>query len=1079
MLYRRLNYENIGKQALRFGFCFVLLLPRTTIPTVRAKILNASAGSGKTYQLAYKYVHDAVEEPERYRRILAVTFTNKATEEMKSRILKEIHLLASGAPSGYLDRLCAELRLDAATVRRRAEEVRSKILHDYSRFTVLTIDTFFQRILRAFIKELGIDLDYNVEIETASVLARSADALIDRIAVDPALLRWLTEFVQERIDEGRKWDIREGILSLGGELFKERNRETLAGAHAREELGRIVGEATARAEATKRRLRETAQRAVELIATAGLTAADFSGKSRSFANWFYVIASGELKPYGATVAKMAASPDGWCAAGSPARALVPELQPLLQELCALYDANIRAWNTGDLLRENYRSFALLSDLYAKVREMCDEQNTMLLSETKYILAEFIGRNDAPFIYEKVGNRFDRFMIDEFQDTSVREWENFLPLLHNAMSQSPETSVLIVGDIKQSIYRWRGGDWKILHSEARKALGEAETAVVDLQENYRSLPTVVQFNNEAIGRIVAADNRLLDTTLDEAAACGALDAAACAELRGTLADAYRGHAQTPRLGGTHPGYVSIAVYDERPPVVERICALLDKGFAPCDILILVRGATDGAKVAAELLDFKRRNTDPRHRFDVMTQEALVVGNAPIAGFVIAAFRLAVNPDDSLERAVYNRFLDRAFDRPLDDDELRFFRSIRLLTPEEAFERIVMRHDLARHRTQIAYLQAVHEQIIAFGAAKIADIPLFLRWWDEQGSGRSLSVARSERTVEITTVHKAKGLERRAVIIPYCSWPLDPKSGGGVTNIVWAEARDGDAEAVGRFPVKYKKAMAESAFSTEYYRELVYAHVDNINLLYVALTRAAESLHVFVPRRGGRHVGALLRQSIATDGDRAFVGTTEGRYTLAEECESFEFGTFAGPASAAKPNDTEHVVLDGYPTGLTDLRLRLPAQRYFEEGETELSPRNFGILMHRAFAEATTAEEIREAVRRMQGDGTLSAEDAATLGRMIDRALEDPAVRSWFGGEWQLVRNEHEIVVPGGGSTRRPDRVMIHDRRAVVVDYKFGSLEPGRYARQIGDYLDLLRRMGYSEVEGYVWYVKLGRIERIEA
>ncbi len=214
------------------------------------------------------------------------------------------------------------------------------------------------------------------------------------------------------------------------------------------------------------------------------------------------------------------------------------------------------------------------------------------------------------------------------------------------------------------------------------------------------------------------------------------------------------------------------------------------------------------------------------------------------------------------------------------------------------------------------------------------------------------------------------------------------------------------------------MAESAFSTEYYRELVYAHVDNINLLYVALTRAAESLHVFVPHRGGRHVGALLRQSIATDGDRAFVGTTEGRYTLAEESESFEFGTFAGPASAAKPNDTEHVVLDGYPTGLTDLRLRLPAQRYFEEGETELSPRNFGILMHRAFAEATTTDEIHEAVRRMQGDGTLSAEDAATLGRMIDRALEDPAVRSWFGGEWQLVRNEHEIVVPGAARPAVP-------------------------------------------------------------
>ena len=212
---------------------------------MRARILNASAGSGKTYQLAYKYVRDVVEQPGIYRHILAVTFTNKATEEMKSRILKEIHLLASGQPSSYLDNLCRELSLDAATVRRRAREVRSKILHDYSRFTVLTIDTFFQRILRAFIKELGIDLNYNVEIETASVLTKSADTLIEQITTDRDLQRWLTDFVQERIDEGKKWDIRDGILTLGGELFKEKNKDALSAARPREELARIVGEATA------------------------------------------------------------------------------------------------------------------------------------------------------------------------------------------------------------------------------------------------------------------------------------------------------------------------------------------------------------------------------------------------------------------------------------------------------------------------------------------------------------------------------------------------------------------------------------------------------------------------------------------------------------------------------------------------------------------------------------------------------------------------------------------------------------------------------------------------------------------
>ena len=855
---------------------------------MRAKILNASAGSGKTYQLAYKYVRDVIDQPGLYRHILAVTFTNKATEEMKSRILKEIHRLASGGASPYLENLCRELSLDERSVRKRAAEVRSKILHDYSRFTVLTIDTFFQRILRAFIKELGIDLNYNVEIETASVLSKGADTLIEQITVDRDLQRWLTEFVQERIDEGRKWDIRDGILSLGGELFKEKNKDALSVPRSREELGRIVSRAAAQAEATKKQLQQTAARAVAIISRAGLTAADFSGKSRSFANYFFTVAAGELKPYGATVAKMAAAPEGWGAKGSPAQALAPELQPLLREMCDIYDANRKSWNTCDLLKENYRSFALLSDLYKRVQQLCDEQNMMLLSETKYVLSEFIGHNDAPFIYEKVGNRFERFMIDEFQDTSLKEWENFLPLLQNAMAQSEETSVLIVGDIKQSIYRWRGGDWKILHGEAQQALGASDTQVEVLRENWRSLPAVVAFNNRIIERIVAADNRALNETLAKASEEGSVDPAEAAALRDTLADAYRGHAQLPRRKAEHPGYVSVETFAERPPVVERICALIDKGFRPCDIMILVRGATDGAKVAAELLDFKRRNEDPRYRFDVMTQEALIVGNAPVSSFIAAALRLALNPDDSLSRAVYNHYLGRPFDRPLDDSQRDLFRSVRLLSPEEAFERIVMRHALQGDRRQTAYLQAIHEQIISFCATKIADIALFLRWWEETGKNRSLSVEESATTVEITTIHKAKGLEKRAVLIPYCSWSPDPKSSGTVQNIVWAEARGDGAEAIGRFPVRYKKAMAESGFSSEYYRELVYAHVDNVNLLYVALTRAAESLHVFIPQKGGRTVGGLLLQSIATDGDKALLGDFEGRCTIDEAGEHFAFG-----------------------------------------------------------------------------------------------------------------------------------------------------------------------------------------------
>ena len=1045
--------------------------------TARAKILNASAGSGKTYQLAFQYVHDVIDQPGRYRHILAVTFTNKATEEMKSRILKEIHLLASGQESDYLrgkENLCEALSLDEATVRKRAKEVRAKILHDYSRFAVLTIDTFFQRILRAFIKELGIDLDYNVEIETESILSKSADALIEQITVDEELKRWMIAFVQERIDEGRRWDIRDGVLSLGGEIFKEKNKETLGRIRPRKELKQLVDRAMQRAEAAAQHLSDTARHAVEIITRAGLSASDFAGKSRSFAHYFFALAAGEVKAYTATVARMSATTEGWCPKGSPAEALVGELQPLLRELCEGYDRCERIRNTASLLRENYRSFALLSDLYEKVRQMCEQQNTMLLSETKYILSEFIAHNDAPFIYEKVGNRFERFMIDEFQDTSAKEWENFLPLLLNAISQSNETSVLIVGDIKQSIYRWRGGDWRLLHSEAAKALGENNTQTQTLKENWRSLPEVVHFNNNIIGKIVETDNLRLNTLLASAAERGDITPAEAAAWRDTLADAYRGHAQIPRHEAEYPGYVSVETCAGEPPVVERICTLIDKGFRPCDIMILVRKAAEGARIAAELLEFKRRNEEPRYRFDVMTQEALIIGKAPVSSFVVAALRLALNPEDSLSRAIYNRYLGQEFDLPLSAPTQEFLRSIRLLSPEEAFERIVLHHSLQHKARETAYLQALHEQILAFCTSKIADIALFLRWWDEQGAARSLSVEQSATTVEISTIHKAKGLEKRVVLIPCCDWKLEPDP--RIQNIVWAEARGNECERIGRFPVRYKSAMAASGFSAEYYRELVYTHVDNINLLYVALTRAVESLHVFIPERCDRTVGELLLQSISVEGERAVTGCSEGTFRQDDQGRHFAFGTFAGPsAKGRKKPEAEHVILDSYPTLQPSLSLRLPSQRYFDAGES-LSPRDFGILMHKAFEQAEDKEQILRAVDGMQADGVLSASDATTLRRMIAQALTRPEVGEWFGGCWERVRNEHAVIDSGKSAIRRPDRVMVSADRAVVVDYKFGKPEE-EHRQQIRDYCRLLGGMGYARTEGYLWYVLRGEIQQV--
>lgn len=1078
-------------------------------PNRRAKILNASAGSGKTYQLAYKYVRDVVDRPDSFSSILAVTFTNKATEQMKTRILREIDKLAAGKESSYLKNLQTELRLGEAEIRRRARTARTRILHNYSRFTVLTIDRFFQRILRAFIKELGIDLNYNIELETASVLTKSADALIEEITSNRELQRWLADFVQERIDDGARWDIRDGILALGDELFKEQNRDALTVAGDKEALGRLVNEMTARSMASKHRWQELGKQAVEIMTDAGLSPSDFKGGKNSFACYFRKVADGELIPPTKTARSCATDSNGWYTkTASPAViAAASRLQPLLADICTLYDRESRFWNTVDLLRENYRSFALLSDLYAKVRLQCEEENVLFLSETKQILSKFIENNDAPFIYEKVGNRFERFMIDEFQDTSAKEWQNFLPLLRNAMAQSGETTVLLVGDIKQSIYRWRGGDWKILHHKAAEALGRDDVEVVPLDENYRSLRGIVDFNNRIIGRVVNLDSENLHRTLAEAADAGAIGRTTAAELGSTLSDAYASYAQRPCKKSLHEGLIRIETFDMEPPLIEQIKAVIDRGFRPNDILILVRRRSEGSRVAGMLLDFKRSNEDPRYRFDIMTQEALVIGNAPVCGFITATLYLSVDTDDAIHRAIFNRYLGRPFDAPLPTEEEDFLRTARLLPPEEAFEQIVLHYELDHRTAETAYLQAIHEQIIAFSTGRVADIPLFLEWWEEQGVSKSLSIEQSESTIEIMTIHKAKGLEKKVVMIPYCSWKLDPQNGAGIKNIVWAAPQAGASgghrsqeenplTALDSFPVRWKKTMAESFFSEEYYRELVHSHVDNINLLYVALTRAVEALYIFIPtQQRGANVGGLLLQGIECDGAAARLGDTTGSHTVSETGQVFEFGTVTGPEPEEKRSDEEepplHTVLEEYTTTAPELKLRLASDRYFEEDEeVELTPRNLGILMHRIFENAVSREEIEANIGHAVTDGDLSADEARTLRDAIERQLRQPLAAGWFDGSWNVVRNENEIIVPhnapihrsrreeGRTAIRRPDRVMVRGDRAVVVDYKFGRIVKPEHRRQIEEYMMLLRDIGYRQTEGYLWYVRLGQIVRVD-
>ena len=692
------------------------------------------------------------------------------------------------------------------------------------------------------------------------------------------------------------------------------------------------------------------------------------------------------------------------------------------------------------------------------------------------------------------------MIDEFQDTSRKEWSNFLPLLQNSLAQSERTPVLIVGDVKQSIYRWRGGDWQILARQVADDLEHSNIEQRSLIENRRSLPLVVQFNNAMIGRVVERDNDNLRTLLDTAVNDGALSTTASEEFGALLTNAYRGHSQKPMRSSQNEGYISITRYgvnsakgeEVEPPIIECIERVLAAGYRPSDIMILTRDKKDGKRIATRLLDYTG-SSEARFRFDVITQDALTVSYDPVTGFVIACMRLAINPKDDLSRLAINKYLaergaDRTFDAELNDEEQEFFARMRSSSPEEAFEQIVMRYELHQIPEAVAYIQALHELIVAFCTNRIADIPLFLRWWDEKGHKTALSAQENKQAIEISTIHKSKGLERKVVILPYCSWKMDPKTNSSI----WADSDDSDFEGLGRIPLRFKGDIAISNFSVDYYRERINSHIDNINLLYVALTRAEEQLYIMYPSScASTTVGALVNSVIEINGDSARLpaksdeanGPIEGRVSEVDDRQIIEFGEFTTPEPPRKqhnPTTTERIILDDYPTRDTSsqLRLRLPMQRYFEQdGEVRLTPRNFGVAMHKVFEQATSVEDIYSAIDNMQNNSMLSNAECDNLRTMIADAMNNPQIAEWFNGTWSEVRNENSIIVPGG-AMYRPDRVMIGSDRTIVVDYKFGMEQKASYTRQIAHYCKLLKQMGYTNVEGYIWYIALGEVATIE-
>lgn len=1068
-------------------------------------IYRASAGAGKTHKLTGEYLTLLFSAPGAFRRILAVTFTNKATDEMKSRIVAELHNLASGAPSDYLPALMQRYELPEARLRKQAHQILIALLHDYSAFNISTIDRFFQQITRAFSREIGLQGGYNIELDTNLVLNEAVDELMNDLAKPKhkELLGWLISFAEDRIEEGKGWDFRQEILSLAGELFKESYkafyRAQACQSDNKQNLSRYKEDLYKVIQSKENQAKRIGEEAMRLMTQHGLKPTDFAGGSRSPLLLFQIWAKGELKAPSDTFRGLADQPEAYSTKKASAdlkeqisEAVADGLNDCVKQVIDLYEGMTDYFTAKEIVRDYY-TLGILTDVAQQINAYREKNNVMLIADTTELISKVIEGSDTSFIYEKTGTQVDHYMIDEFQDTSGMQWDNFRPLVGESMAQGLDN--LIVGDVKQSIYRFRNSDWTLLDQQVRQDFNSDEVAEETLKDNWRSCHHVVAFNNA----LFTIAPMLLQQHYNESLESSSLSQEEQMRFNLQLMRAYdKSYQRIPPRFAQQAGHVRIDFLEDSEEsdweeqalaqLPETLQQLQAHGYALRDIAILVRKKKEASQVAKTLLTYKEEHPESPYRYDILSDEALYISGSPTVRFFIAVFRFLCNPRDKALRrlAVYSyRVMCGTFSTADSDQEqwasqLLGYARHALYELTEALFRLVADHISPSEQ---AFAQAFLDKVAEFTQKERADLNEFLKWWDESGCQQTIAAPEGQNAVRILTIHKSKGLGFKAVVLPFCGWELDHKWHAPT---LWCQPKEAPFNQLPLVPIRYGKGLSITHFATDYFQERLNAYMDNLNTLYVGLTRAKEELVLFAPKpkaasKGKKEetlssIGDLLWRSlqltVAHTREGEALESLPAHFDL--EVGRFEWGDWWTTTQKHNEQTVEEIPMERIVSISPDerLHLRLHGKSYFFDN----TRRKHGTLMHEVLSRIRTVDDIRQAVEGYRMEGVINHEESTLLVDKLSRLLDTPEATEWYDGRYRVL-NEVEILF-GSGLAKRPDRVMLRGDEVVVIDYKFGQRKLKAHQAQVREYLRLIREMGYKTVSGYIWYVELGKIETVK-
>ena len=1078
-------------------------------------IYKASAGSGKTFTLSVEYIKLLIKDPQSYRSTLAVTFTNKATEEMKLRILSQLYGIWKLLPDSksYIDKIKEDLDVTEEYMSERAGIALHNIVHNYSYFRIETIDSFFQSVLRNLARELDLTANLRIELNDYQIERNAVDELINSLDENSELLTWIMEYIRENMDDDKDWNVIGNIKRFGENIFREYYK-----TNSKKLNERLLEEGFFKQYTTKlRQMRNEAEVEMQNEAAQffdalnhnGIEIDDLNNGKNGPAGYFIKIKKGIYNNTIVTKRLQKVLDEGsessWVKQKSSKETqdIVRELAnstltPLVHHAEDVRQKNWYIYGSAVLTLRHLNQLRLLNSIENKVRMMNVEQNRFLLSDTHTLLHSLIRDTDSPFIFEKIGNYLENIMIDEFQDTSTVQWQNFKVLLEECMSHGEQQGNLIVGDVKQSIYRWRSGDWRMLNNIEREfPYLNSMLNVCSLDTNYRSSRRVITFNNAFFKR--ASELEYADQKSSTP------DTSSPEQLKKAYSDVAQ---KVPSFRDNH-GYVSINLLpneDYRQQALQKtaeaVSLLLDSGANYSDIAILVR-SNDIIQLIAEF--FANELPDVK----IVSDEAFRLDSSVSVNIIVNAMLWLTHPDNILAKAYIAKAYQTYVLKKSEQETNKLLATAEgidsalpcalidkrddLLTMPifELAEQIYTLFNIGNIKGEDAYLYAFYDALTDFIANNTADIDSFVEEWNDSIAAKTIQASAIDG-IRIITIHQSKGLEFEHVVIPFCDWTLEKG------NTIWCTPQVEPYNELPLIPVDFSASqMKGTIYEFDYNEEHLQNCVDNLNLLYVAFTRAASSLFVIAQRGTPSSRSYIVEQAItdiklegsSLDGDpsdkKAELLFSYGELEIVEtkakkksnniftpevENMNVDMATFSNKVEFKQSNKSRDFVADDDEN--TD-----------DDDRKQLSYIKTGKILHYLFSTINTTDDIDTSLAQLEMDGLIEESDTniKRLRDMLHKRFSNRQVADWFSSRWTLF-NECTILDYDAATDtvreHRPDRVMKDEKtgEVVIVDFKFGSPRP-EYVEQVNRYKALTQNMGYPNVKGYLWFVYSNRIEEV--